>query len=55
MWATMAVLTVWSGRVPPFQLAAMAFTLAFALAAASWLLRGGALIAGQELLRRSPS
>ncbi len=42
MWATLAVLTAWSGRVPPFQLAGMAFTLAFLLAAASWVLRGGA-------------
>ncbi len=40
MWATLAVLTAWSGQVPPFQLAGMAFTLAFLLAALSWLLRG---------------
>ncbi len=52
MWATLALLTAWSGAVPPFQRAGMAFTLAFQLAAAFWLVRGGALLAGQEFLRR---
>ena len=27
MWGALALLTVWSGRVPPFQLVAMCFTV----------------------------
>ncbi len=38
--------------MPPFQRAGIAFTLAFLLVAAFWLVRGGALLAGQEFLRR---
>ncbi len=52
MWATLALLTAWSGTVPPFQFAGMAFTRAFLLVAASWFVCGGALLAGQEFLRR---
>lgn len=40
MWGTLALLTTWTGAVPPFQLVAMAFTVAFALTVAVWLLRG---------------
>ncbi len=29
MWGTLALLTVWSGAVPPFQLIAMCFAIAF--------------------------
>jgi len=43
MWATLALLTTLTGRVPPFQLVAMAFTVAFALAAARWLVIGGSV------------
>ncbi|HIK46016.1 MAG TPA: DMT family transporter, partial [Leptolyngbyaceae cyanobacterium M65_K2018_010] len=37
MWATLALLTKLSGPVPPFQLTAMAFTVAFALGLAAWM------------------
>lgn len=40
MWATLALLTTLTGRVPPFQLVAMAFTVAFALALGKWLVHG---------------
>lgn len=40
MWATLALLTTLSGRVPPFQLVAMSFTIAFSLALAKWLILG---------------
>jgi len=37
MWAVLALLTTLSGAVPPFQLVAMVFAVAFALAAVKWL------------------
>src|SRR3546814_19120210 len=40
MWGALALLTTWTGRVPPFQLLALAFGIAFALSIAKWLLRG---------------
>ena len=40
MWSTLGLLTAWSGAVPPFQLVAMAFSVAFLLALATWLVRG---------------
>lgn len=40
MWGSLALLTVWSGRVPPFQLVAMCFAIAFLGALAKWLLNG---------------
>jgi drug/metabolite transporter (DMT)-like permease len=40
MWGALALLTVWSGKVPPFQLVAMCFATAFAGAMAKWLLNG---------------
>ena len=42
MWSFLALLTVASGRVPPFQLAAMTFAIGGAVGAASWLFRRGA-------------
>src|SRR3954452_20941496 len=42
MWPLLSLLTVASGTVPPFQLAAMTFALAGALGAATWLFRPGA-------------
>ena len=42
MWSLLAVLTAASGRVPPFQLAAMTFAVGGAIGAATWLLRPGA-------------
>lgn len=40
MWATLAPLAVYSRAVPPFQLVAVAFTIAFLVGAAASLLRG---------------
>ncbi len=40
MWAVLALLTAWSGQVPPFQLVAMAFSVAFLLAAGKWFFLG---------------
>ncbi|MEB3290935.1 MAG: EamA family transporter [Leptolyngbya sp.] len=40
MWATLALLTQLSGPIPPFQLTAMAFTLAFGVGVALWLRSG---------------
>lgn len=40
MWATLALLTTLAGDVPPFQLVAMAFSVAFALALVKWALAG---------------
>lgn len=40
MWGALALLTVWSGDVPPFQLVAMCFAIAFAGALAKWLIAG---------------
>ena len=40
LWATLALLTAATGHVPPFQLTAMTFGLAFALALGRWLARG---------------
>jgi drug/metabolite transporter (DMT)-like permease len=43
MWSFLALLTVASGRVPPFQLAAMTFAVGGGVGAASLLFRRGAL------------
>ena len=40
MWALLALFTAATGRVPPLQLSAMTFGIAFVLACAKWLLRG---------------
>ena len=45
MWSLLALLTAASGRVPPFQLAAMTFAIGGLLGAASWIFRKGALAA----------
>lgn len=39
LWACLALLTALSGQVPPFQLTAMSFTLAFLLALGKWTWR----------------
>lgn len=44
MWATLALLTDLSGSVPPFQLTAMAFTIAFCLGLAAWTQSGSHLL-----------
>jgi len=43
MWATLALLTTLTGQIPPFQLVAMAFTVAFGLATVRWLAAGDSL------------
>jgi drug/metabolite transporter (DMT)-like permease len=43
MWSLLSLLTVASGVVPPFQLAAMTFTIGGMLGAASWMFRAGAM------------
>jgi drug/metabolite transporter (DMT)-like permease len=40
LWATLAWLTAASGRVPPVLLTALTFGIAFAVALATWLVRG---------------
>src|SRR3954451_19501210 len=42
MWSLLSLLTVASGTVPPFQLAAMTFAIGGAIGAATWLFRAGA-------------
>ena len=42
LWSALALLTVASGRMPPFQLAAVTFAIGGAAGAATWLVRGGA-------------
>lgn len=44
MWAALALLTTAAGGVPPFQLTAMTFALAFFLAMATWLARGESVL-----------
>src|SRR3954453_23598056 len=41
MWSLLSLLTVASGTVPPFQLAAMTFAISGSMGAATWLLRPG--------------
>jgi drug/metabolite transporter (DMT)-like permease len=48
MWTFLSLLTVVSGEVPPFQLAAMAFAIGGALGAAR-LVRGNAKVLGQPV------
>ncbi len=40
LWAMLALLTGLSGSVPPFQLAALSFAIAFVAANVVWLVRG---------------
>lgn len=40
LWATLATLTTLAGSIPPFQLTAISFTLAFAIGLSIWLWRG---------------
>ncbi len=44
MWATIALFTTLSGAVPPFQLVAMSFAIAFVLALVKWVARGEAIL-----------
>lgn len=40
MWATLALFTTLTGKIPPFLLVAMAFTVATAMIAVKWAVRG---------------
>lgn len=40
LWATLATLTTLAGSIPPFQLTAISFTLAFAIGLSIWVWRG---------------
>jgi hypothetical protein len=40
LWATLALLTNLSGQVPPFQLTAMAFSVAFLIGLGVWVKNG---------------
>jgi drug/metabolite transporter (DMT)-like permease len=51
MWSLLALFTAASGKVPPFQLAAITFALGGALGASTWLFRSGAIAA----LRQPPA
>ncbi|MBE9179069.1 EamA family transporter [Oculatella sp. LEGE 06141] len=44
MWATLALLTTLSGTVPPFQLTAMCFTIAFCIGLGLWFKQGGHIL-----------
>jgi drug/metabolite transporter (DMT)-like permease len=43
MWSSLALLTASSGQVPPFQLAAISFTIGGGIGAATWIVRPAAL------------
>ena len=45
LWSTLALATSFAAALPPFQLMSMTFALAFALAVASWAVRGRAALA----------
>ncbi len=40
LWGSLALLTTWTGFVPPFQLVAMTFAIAFVMVLAKWLICG---------------
>ncbi|MEH6403548.1 MAG: EamA family transporter [Sneathiella sp.] len=40
LWATLALFTVYTGKIPPFQLTAMTFFVAFSLAVLKWIIAG---------------
>jgi len=44
MWATLALLTEWSGSIPPFQLTSMAFAIAFGIGGVLWWRDGGSVL-----------
>ncbi len=52
MWATLALFTALSGAVPPFQLTAMSFTIAFFIGLALWLKKGGNILHRLRLPKR---
>jgi len=44
MWATLALFTTLTGDIPPFQLTAMAFSIAFLMTCIVWLFKGRAAL-----------
>ncbi len=57
LWATLATLTTLSGDVPPFQLLAMSFTLAFLVGVGLWVWQGrrGAAVRLRDRFRLPPA
>ncbi len=51
MWATLALLTALSGTVPPFQLTAMSFAIAFLIGLGLWRWQGADILAKLNLPR----
>src|SRR5690349_7048405 len=51
MWSLLALLTAASGKVPPFQLAAMTFAIGGLMGAVSWLFRKNAAAALRQPLK----
>lgn len=49
MWSTLAVLTTYTGKVPPFQLTAIAFTIAFCIGLLYWVKTGGRILSRLKL------
>ncbi|MEB3359117.1 MAG: EamA family transporter [Synechococcales bacterium] len=49
MWATLALLTELSGDIPPFELTALAFAIAFLIGLSLWLRQGGNILAHLRL------
>jgi drug/metabolite transporter (DMT)-like permease len=45
IWSTLALFTTATGRIPPFQLVAMAFAVAFLCALTKWLVRRQSIVA----------
>jgi drug/metabolite transporter (DMT)-like permease len=52
LWSSLAVLATAGGPMPPFQMVAMAFAVAFALAAGKWVVRGESILKHLWLDRR---
>jgi drug/metabolite transporter (DMT)-like permease len=51
MWATLALFTKLSGSLPPFQLTAMAFSIAFLIGVGLWVKEGGNVLSHLQLPR----
>ncbi len=49
MWATLALMTELSGSIPPFQLTAMSFAIAFCMGVALWIRQGGSVLSHLNL------
>ena len=52
LWGALALFTSWTGAIPPFQLLALTFAIAFGLALVVWVARG---TRPQTYLRQPPS